>query len=155
LRPFPIDELVDRVGSCYSVVVAAAKRAKQIKDGAPPLVQLDTRNPLTIALHEIAVGLVEITEPVEEVEVVERPEVVVTAESSLEAPAPRLVPDLPLVDLSEVEGDEGLEGETLLDEVEIEDDKLDTEDLDEDLEDDDDDDDDDEEDADEDAIEVE
>ena len=156
MRPFPIDELVDRVGSCYSVVVAAAKRAKQIKDGAPPLVQLDTRNPLTIALHEIAVGLVEITEPVEEVEVVERPEVVVTVESSLEAPAPRLVPELPLVDLSEILGDEALEGETLLDEVEIEDDKLDAEDLDEDLEDDEEEDEDeDEDDEDGDSIEVE
>ena len=148
MRPFPIDELVDRVGSSYSVVVAAAKRARQIKDGAPPLVQLDTRNALTIALHEMAVGLVEITEPVEAVEVAERPAVIVTGESSLEAPTPRLVPDLPLVDLSEALGAEGLEGETLLDEVEIEDDKLDTGDLDEDLEDEDEEDEDEDEDED-------
>jgi DNA-directed RNA polymerase subunit omega len=62
VRPFPIEELVDRVGSRFTVVVAAAKRAKQIKDGAPPLVNLPTRNALTIALHEIAAGLIEIGE---------------------------------------------------------------------------------------------
>ena len=60
MRPFPIEELVDRVGSRFTVVVAAAKRAKQIKDGAPPLVNLPTRNALTIALHEIAAGLIQI-----------------------------------------------------------------------------------------------
>lgn len=34
----------------------AAKRAKQIKDGAPPLVRIDSVHPLSIALAEIAAG---------------------------------------------------------------------------------------------------
>ncbi len=34
----------------------AAKRAKQLKDGAPPLVSVDSNHPLTIALAEIAAG---------------------------------------------------------------------------------------------------
>lgn len=34
----------------------AAKRAKQLKEGAPPLVQVDSIHPLTIALAEIAAG---------------------------------------------------------------------------------------------------
>jgi len=34
----------------------AAKRAKQLRDGAPPLVQVDSHHPLTIALAEIAAG---------------------------------------------------------------------------------------------------
>ena len=42
----------------YDMVVAAAKRAQQIKDGARPLVEVDSNNPLTIALHEIAAGKV-------------------------------------------------------------------------------------------------
>ena len=42
----------------YDIVVAAAKRAQQIKDGARPLVEVDSNNPLTIALHEIAAGKV-------------------------------------------------------------------------------------------------
>lgn len=60
---FPIEELVERIGSRYALVVAAAKRARQLKDGAPPLVNVPTRNVLTIALHEIAAGLVEISAP--------------------------------------------------------------------------------------------
>lgn len=34
----------------------AAKRAKQLKEGAPPLVRVDSNHPLTIALAEIAAG---------------------------------------------------------------------------------------------------
>lgn len=34
----------------------AAKRARQIKDGAPPLVRIDSNHPLSIALAEIAAG---------------------------------------------------------------------------------------------------
>lgn len=34
----------------------AAKRAKQLKDGAPPLVRMESSHPLTIALAEIAAG---------------------------------------------------------------------------------------------------
>lgn len=62
MRPFPVDELAERVGSRFTIVVAAAKRAKQLKEGARPLLDLPTRNPLTIALHEIAAGLVEVLE---------------------------------------------------------------------------------------------
>jgi DNA-directed RNA polymerase subunit omega len=34
----------------------AAKRAKQLREGAPALVQIDSNHPLTIALAEIAAG---------------------------------------------------------------------------------------------------
>lgn len=34
----------------------AAKRAKQLKDGAPPLVRIHSSHPLTVALAEIAAG---------------------------------------------------------------------------------------------------
>ncbi|MCE5216988.1 DNA-directed RNA polymerase subunit omega [bacterium] len=55
---FPLERLVSSVGSRFAVVVAAAQRAKQIKDGSPPLVTVNSRNPLTIALAEIAEGKV-------------------------------------------------------------------------------------------------
>ena len=45
-------------GSKFALVTLAAKRAKQLKSGAPPLVDTDSRNPLTIALEEIAAGKV-------------------------------------------------------------------------------------------------
>ncbi|MHB8995991.1 MAG: DNA-directed RNA polymerase subunit omega [Armatimonadota bacterium] len=87
MKPFPIEELVDRCGSRFTVVVAAAKRAKQIKEGAPPLVNLPTRNPLTIALHEIAAGLIEITEE----PVIEDVAVAAAEEAIAELAAPELV----------------------------------------------------------------
>ena len=87
MKPFPIEELVDRCGSRFTVVVAAATRAKQIKEGAPPLVSLPTRNPLTIALHEIAAGLIEITEE----PVIEEVAVAAAEEAIAALAAPELV----------------------------------------------------------------
>lgn len=40
----------------YVLTNLAAKRAKQIKEGAPPLVRIDSSHPLSIALAEIAAG---------------------------------------------------------------------------------------------------
>ena len=61
-RPFPIEDLVDRVGNRYAIVVAVAKRARQLKSGSKPLVEIESKNPTTIALHEISAGLVTIHE---------------------------------------------------------------------------------------------
>jgi DNA-directed RNA polymerase subunit omega len=58
VRPFPIDEIAQMVGGRYSVVIAAARRAEQLKNGAPPLVNIESRNPVTIALAEISAGKV-------------------------------------------------------------------------------------------------
>ena len=52
------DTIEDRVKSRYSLVVLSAKRAKQIKEGAPVLIDTDSTNPLTIAMEEIAAGMV-------------------------------------------------------------------------------------------------
>jgi len=60
-----VEELIDRLGSSYDLVVAAAKRAKQLRAGARPLVDTDSKNPLTIALQEIAEGSI-ILKPMEE-----------------------------------------------------------------------------------------
>lgn len=57
------DTIEDRVGSRYSLVVIAAKRAKQIKEGAPILIETASTNPLTIALEEIAAGKVTASAP--------------------------------------------------------------------------------------------
>jgi len=56
------DIIEERVGSRYSLVVLAAKRAKQIKEGAPVLIDTASTNPLTVALEEIAAGKVTIGE---------------------------------------------------------------------------------------------
>ena len=49
--------------SRYSLVIAVAKRAKQLKEGAPKLVESRSKNPITIALEEIAQGKVEVIIP--------------------------------------------------------------------------------------------
>ena len=58
----------------------AAKRAKQLKEGAPPLVRIDSNHPLTVALAEIAAGKIKPIMP-EEREPVIGEEVVIIGET--------------------------------------------------------------------------
>lgn len=44
--------------SRYTLVAAAARRARQLLEGEPPVVAIDSNKPVTIALHEIHRGLV-------------------------------------------------------------------------------------------------
>lgn len=60
---FSIEELSDSVGGRFPLVVAAAKRARQLKEGAVPLVKINSNNDLTIALAEIAAGKVVVKAP--------------------------------------------------------------------------------------------
>jgi DNA-directed RNA polymerase subunit omega len=65
-----IDDLLDHVDSRYALVIVAAKRARQInnyhqqlgegtfEDFPPPLVESRSKNYLTMALEEIAEGMV-------------------------------------------------------------------------------------------------
>lgn len=50
----PIEKLMEKVDSRYTLVVAAAKRARQLLEGAPHLVEVDSAKPVTIALQELA-----------------------------------------------------------------------------------------------------
>ncbi len=74
---FPEADKLENWGNKYALVALAAKRAKQLKSGAPVLIETESRNPLTIALEEIAAGKI-ITE-VPDVDVIptvrEEPEV--------------------------------------------------------------------------------
>ncbi len=54
-----IDELVTHVDSKYTLVIAAAKRARQILDGNSILVETDSTKDVTIALEEISTGKLE------------------------------------------------------------------------------------------------
>lgn len=53
-----VEELLKRCGSMYKLVVLAAKRAKEIADGATPLVEVDHKKVTSIALEEIRQGKV-------------------------------------------------------------------------------------------------
>lgn len=59
----PLEALLERVGNKYALVIVAAKRARQIKEGALSVVDLDTRNPVTAALEEIASGKIRFEMP--------------------------------------------------------------------------------------------
>jgi DNA-directed RNA polymerase subunit omega len=54
----PIEDLLKRCSSIYRLVILAAKRAKEIADGAPPLVHTPQRKVTSIALEEILQGKV-------------------------------------------------------------------------------------------------
>ena len=49
----PISSLLEKVDSRYTLVVATAKRARQLADGANKLTECDSEKPVTVALHEI------------------------------------------------------------------------------------------------------
>ena len=55
---YPSADKLEIWGSKFALVTLAAKRAKQLKGGSPPRIETESRNPLTIALEEIAEGKV-------------------------------------------------------------------------------------------------
>ncbi len=59
----PLEALLDRVSNKYALVIVAAKRARQLKDGALPMVDVDSGSPVTIALEEIAAGKIRFEMP--------------------------------------------------------------------------------------------
>jgi DNA-directed RNA polymerase subunit omega len=72
----PIDDLLENVdNSRYALVIAAAKRARQINnyhhqlgegtfdDFPPPLVESRSKNYLTMALEEIGEGKITVSQP--------------------------------------------------------------------------------------------
>jgi len=63
-----LEDLTDKVDSKYRLVVIAAKRSRQLNQGAAPTVQPKGQKPTYIALEEMAAGKVEYTAtPLEEV----------------------------------------------------------------------------------------
>ena len=49
-----LDYLVKKVDNKYTLVVLAAKRAREIMSGSKPLVDVQSNKPVTIALEELA-----------------------------------------------------------------------------------------------------
>ncbi len=54
----PLEDLLSKVDSKYTLVVAAAKRGRQLMEGHPKLVDTRSHKPVTIALQEIYEGKV-------------------------------------------------------------------------------------------------
>lgn len=51
-----IDSLLDKVDNKYTLVVAAAKRARELMEGSPQEVDTRTAKPVSVALEEMAQG---------------------------------------------------------------------------------------------------
>ncbi|SDK42734.1 DNA-directed RNA polymerase subunit omega [Natronincola ferrireducens] len=60
------NELMTKVDSRYTLVVAVAKRARQLIDGNEPKVKAPSLKPVSIATHEIVEDVVTYTPAVEE-----------------------------------------------------------------------------------------
>ena len=54
----PIEDLLKRCGSIYKLVILAAKRAKEVAEGSPSLVETGHKKVTSIALDEILRGKV-------------------------------------------------------------------------------------------------
>lgn len=54
----PLEGLLKKVDSKYTLVLAAAKRGRQLMEGHPKLVDTRSHKPVTIALQEIYEGKV-------------------------------------------------------------------------------------------------
>ena len=58
-----LNDLIAKANNKYELVLATAKRAREIVDGAEPLVKITIDNPISIATAEIAEGLVTLENP--------------------------------------------------------------------------------------------
>ncbi|HHX86547.1 MAG TPA: DNA-directed RNA polymerase subunit omega [Firmicutes bacterium] len=54
-----IDDLLTKLDSKYSLVIAAAKRARQIREGSKPTIDISSKKEVTIALKEVSSGHIE------------------------------------------------------------------------------------------------
>jgi DNA-directed RNA polymerase subunit omega len=54
-----VEDCLDRIDNRFEMVLTATKRARQISNGAEPLVEEENDKPTVIALREIADGLVD------------------------------------------------------------------------------------------------
>lgn len=53
-----IEELRAKVDSNYTLVIEASRRARQLMEGLPPLVEAEERKALSVAIEEINRGLI-------------------------------------------------------------------------------------------------
>ncbi|HET8998623.1 MAG TPA: DNA-directed RNA polymerase subunit omega [bacterium] len=59
IRP-PLEALLEKIENKYGLVVAVSKRARVLKEGQLPMVDVASSNPVTVALEEIAAGKIRI-----------------------------------------------------------------------------------------------
>ena len=63
-----LNDLISKAENKYSLVLATAKRAREIVDGDEPLVKIKIDNPVTIATNEIAEDMIHCVHKINEPE---------------------------------------------------------------------------------------
>jgi DNA-directed RNA polymerase subunit omega len=58
VEPF-VDHLMEAVDSKYTMVIVAAKRARQLMGGARRRIETKSDKPVTVALEELAAGVLQ------------------------------------------------------------------------------------------------
>jgi len=56
MRQRPIEALLERIGGRFEMVNAVAARAEQLVAGDIPAIETSTRNPVLVAMEELALG---------------------------------------------------------------------------------------------------
>ncbi len=74
-----LNDLINKAGNKYSLVLATAKRAREIVEGDEPLVKIKIDNPVTIATNEISEAMIHC---VHKVQVEADPELIEIGEES-------------------------------------------------------------------------
>ncbi|NMA95618.1 MAG: DNA-directed RNA polymerase subunit omega [Clostridiales bacterium] len=49
----PLGEVTKKIDNRYALVVGVSKRARQLVDGMDALVEVDSTNPVTVAIYEL------------------------------------------------------------------------------------------------------
>ena len=60
-----IENLLQKTPSAYTLVVETARRARELVDGAQPLIDPKERKPLGIAIEEVNRGLITAHRPID------------------------------------------------------------------------------------------
>jgi len=126
-----LNEVMNRIPNKYMAMIVAAKRAKELNQGAKPLVKIDAEKPTTVALSEIAAGLIE-----PKVGKVDKEILLIDSDSDEIIPTPEFVIDE--IEEEIREADEDIDSDDDDDEMDddLDDDEIDDEDeLDDDLDD--------------------
>ncbi|MEA4804737.1 DNA-directed RNA polymerase subunit omega [Acetobacterium wieringae] len=78
-----LNDLISKAENKYSLVLATAKRAREIVDGDEPLVKIKIDNPVTIATNEIAEEMIHCVHKTAEPESLQHFEMVNESHSTL------------------------------------------------------------------------
>ncbi|HOX09973.1 MAG TPA: DNA-directed RNA polymerase subunit omega [Candidatus Omnitrophota bacterium] len=60
--PVSAEELLDKTNSIYKLVILASKRALELNEGSPKLVETESKKVSTVALEEIKSGKISMKE---------------------------------------------------------------------------------------------